>query len=214
MRHPLPFAALIVSVVSATAVPAMAQIDLAALDALGSEASDVVALDLNPATMSLAASLLAENGIDSPEALRIVEGLEQVQLRVFEFDGPNQYSPDVVDAVRRQFQTASWYRLVEVRDGDENVSVWMSMGSGEDFRVRSEVFDERFSNEFGGFRGLAALVAEPNEVVFVNVTGNIRPSDLAAVAMEFGVPLLGGAGGGDGTVDRDDADAESDDEDQ
>jgi hypothetical protein len=218
MRHALSLAAIL-----AVVVPGFAQeIDISSLDDLRDRASNVVELDLNPSTMELAETLLAENDLTGPVALRIVESLEGLQVRVFEFEQPGQYSSDDLAPIRQQLQAANWHRLVEVRDDDENVGVWMRMGGGEDFRVRSEVFDERFSNDGGLFRGMAVLVEEPEELVFVNITGNVRLADLAALGAQFGIPFLGRAAANennenndnDDNDDNDDEDRESGEDDQ
>jgi hypothetical protein len=38
--------------------------------------------------------------------------------------------------------------------------------------------------------GMFALVAEENEIVAVNVVGNLNPEDLARLSRQFGVPDL------------------------
>jgi hypothetical protein len=151
------------------ALPLSAQdIDLSSIDALGAKAENVVSVNLGPELLEFAKAFLSSENPEEAAALQITDGLEGIQVRVFEFDQEGDYLPSDLDAIKQQLSRDGWTRVVEVNDDNDQVGVWMFMQAGAS--QQNSVVD-----------GMVVLVEEPDEIVFVNIVGSINPSDLAAL---------------------------------
>ncbi len=111
------------------------------------------------------------NDKDDAEGKRIVEKLNGVYVRSYEFDKPGQYTTADLDAIRRQFDTPEWTSLVKTRsrDGSDDADIYMKL-------VNDEV------------QGMFVLDAESKELNFVYISGPIRPEDLKDLSGNFGIP--------------------------
>lgn len=111
------------------------------------------------------------NDKDDAEGKRIVEKLNGVYVRSYEFDKPGQYTTADLDAIRRQFDTPEWTTLVKTRsrDGSDDADIYMKL-------VNDEV------------QGMFVLDAESKELNFVYISGPIRPEDLKDLSGNFGIP--------------------------
>ena len=111
------------------------------------------------------------NDKDDAEGKRIVEKLNGVYVRSYEFDKPGQYTEADVESVRRQFDTPEWTSLVKTRsrDGSDDADIYMKLVNGE-------------------VQGMFILSAEPKELTFVYISGPIRPEDLKDLSGNFGIP--------------------------
>jgi hypothetical protein len=178
---------LIWSTLLAVVVPAGAwatqAIDFSSVEALRTKASNVVSVNIGPELIQFAAAFMSSDDEDEAAARAVIEGLEGIQVRVFEFDGPDGYAPADLVAIQDQLNVAGWVRIVEVHEDNEEVGVWMFMPTtGPDGPV---------------VEGLVVLVQEPSEVVLVNIAGTINPSDMAALGQLGalgGLENLGGFG--------------------
>jgi len=91
-----------------------------------------------------------------------LEGLKGIYVRVFEFENKGDYTDADVDAIRKQISGPNWVSMVEVTEkGGDRVSISTYMENGKP-------------------AGMAVLVAEPKELVVVNVVG---PLDLSKLGM-------------------------------
>jgi len=111
------------------------------------------------------------NDKDDAEGKRIVEKLNGVYVRSYEFDKPGQYTAADLEAVRRQFDTPEWSSLVKTRsrDGSDDADIYMKLVNGE-------------------VQGMFILDAEAKELNFVYISGPIRPEDLKDLSGNFGIP--------------------------
>lgn len=161
----------LIAVVGA-AIPVAAQnVDFSSLDGLRARADNVVTVNLGPELLAFANAFLSPEDREEAAALRVTEGLESIQVRVFEFSQAGAYSPEDLAAVRQQFQADGWVRVVEIDQDDSDVGIWMFMDPAPDA-----------TGEVGG---MAMLVEEESEVVLVNIVGSISPEDIAALGAEF-----------------------------
>jgi hypothetical protein len=142
------------------------------LDRLGSQASNSVNLTLDPTLLRIAAGLLGGNRQDNA-ALGMLEDLQGIYIRSFEFDRDNAYAQSDVDAVRKQLASPGWSPLVQVD----------STGDREGVQIYSW-------REGDASRGMAILVAEPRELTVVNIVGSIDLTRLGALQGQFGIPRL------------------------
>lgn len=111
------------------------------------------------------------NKEDDAEGKRIIEKLNGVYVRTYEFDKPGQYTPEELEAIRHQVLTSEWSPMVKSRskNGSDDSDIYMKLVNGE-------------------VRGMFILNAEPRELNFVYIDGPIRPEDLADLGGNFGIP--------------------------
>jgi len=106
------------------------------------------------------------------EIADILKELEGIYVRVFEFDKPHMYSARDIEPVLRQAQAPGWKSIMSIRDEEDRVELWMRAGSPEG--------------------GMLLVSTEPDEVVIVNIVGNIDLEKLSKLQGRMGVPVLPG----------------------
>jgi len=143
------------------------------LERLSAKASEVVNVDMDANMLQFAGNFLKKEKIDEAQAQKLLSNLKGLCVRSFEFDKDGQYATEDIDALRAQFQSPVWSRMVDVhskRDG-ENVDVYFRM-------------------EKGSVTGMAVIAAEPKELTFVHIDGFISPEQLSGLAGQFGIPKV------------------------
>jgi hypothetical protein len=136
---------------------------------LAERASNYTEVSLDRKMLDFASHFM--NDKDDAEGKRIVEKLNGVYVRSYEFDKPGQYTPAELEAVRKQFDTPEWTTLVKTRsrDASDDADIYMKLVNGE-------------------VDGMFILDAEPKELNFVFISGPIRPEDLQNLSGNFGIP--------------------------
>lgn len=140
---------------------------------LAARASEYTEVTLDRKMLAFASHFMDNE--DDAEGKRIVARLNGVYVRTYEFEKPGQYTPEDLDAIRRQFQTAEWSPMVKQRskNGSDDSDVYMKLVNGE-------------------VQGMFVLNAEPKELNFVYIDGPIRPEDLSDISGNFGIPVVSG----------------------
>ena len=159
-------------VLAAAMLPAWAQeIKMPAnLDALADKADDAVTVTIDKSMLQFASKFMDRDG-DEADVRKLIAGLDSIYVRSFEFRHEGEYSMADVDAVRNQFQSPTWGRMVGVRSKHgENVDVYFKDGGN------------------GQLGGVVVIAAEPKELTVVNIIGNLDPAKLADLGGEFGIP--------------------------
>ena len=136
---------------------------------LADRASNYTEVSLDKKMLAFASHFM--NDQDDAEGKRIVEKLNGVYVRSYEFDKPGQYTAADLDAIRSQFDTPEWTTLVKTRSkgGSDDADIYMKL-------VNDEV------------QGMFILDAESKELNFVYISGPIRPEDLRDLSGNFGIP--------------------------
>ena len=191
-------------------VPLGAQnIDLSSLEGLREKADSVVSVSIGPELLAFANVFLSGEDEEEAAALEVIEDLEAIEVRVYEFDEGGQYDSVELDAIWQQLDVEGWDRIVEIDEEGERVGVWMYM----------EPAAAGTSRTVGG---MAVLVEEDDEVVLVNIVGSISPANLAALGAQFdfsdladlsGLADLADLGDDDEDEDEDEHDDDEDDDD-
>jgi hypothetical protein len=98
---------------------------------LAERASNYTEVTLDRKMLDFASRFM--NDKDDAEGKRIVEKLNGVYVRSYEFEKPGQYTPADLDAVRKQFDTAEWSTLVKTRskDASDDADIYMKLVNGE-----------------------------------------------------------------------------------
>ena len=143
------------------------------LDRLAAKASNAVDLSLNGPTLQFAAKFLDSKDPDEAKVKKLLEGIEGIYVKSFEFKTAGQYAPADVDSVRAQLRAPEWSRIVGVKssEDDENAEIYVRTASKK-------------------ITGVAILCAAPKELTVVNIVGPVDLDTLAELGGHFGVPKL------------------------
>jgi hypothetical protein len=89
---------------------------------LAARASNVTEVTLGKNMLAFAAKIMNGKDDDDAEARRLIEGLEGIYVREYEFDKEGQFSGDEVDQLRKYFETSEWSPIVKERERKNNAS--------------------------------------------------------------------------------------------
>ena len=105
---------------------------------------------------------------------RLIEGLDGIYIRDYEFDKAGQFTAEQVEQLRKYFETSEWSPLVRDRDNKtgESSDVMVKLVNGES-------------------HGLFILDVEPKEISIVLILGPVHMQDLHKV---MGVAIHGDLG--------------------
>ena len=156
------------------------RLELKNLDKLSGKAAEVNDVTLDGPMLELAWKFMeADHDPEAAQLKEVLKGLKGIYVKNFEFDGPNQYSQEDVEAIRAQLAGPGWSRIVESHSR------------------RSKERDEIYILKQGdNVAGLAILVAEPTELTVVNIVGVIDINKLGELEGHFGIPGDEGHHGG------------------
>ena len=142
-----------------------------ALEALCRTASETVDVTMDASMIRFAERFLSDRDPDQAKAKRILRGLNAIYVKTFEFSTGGAYTASDLDSMRDQLRPPGWSRIVQARDGKENVEVFTKIRGGE-------------------VDGMVVLAAEPKELTIVQIDGPIRPEELASLSGRAGLPHI------------------------
>ncbi len=168
---------------AALAAPAMAQpspspspLLLPALieKELAARAANVTEVTLGKNMLDFAAKFMNDKDKDEAATRQLIEGLDGIYVRSYEFDKEGEYSMDEIEKVRQAFETPEWSPMVRERErkGGESTDVMVKLINGEP-------------------HGLFVLTAEPKELTIVLILGPIRMDQLSMLKGIGGLGALG-----------------------
>jgi hypothetical protein len=141
---------------------------------LAARASDVTEVTLGKNMLAFASKFM--NGKDEDEAAtrKLIEGLDGVYVREYEFDKEGQISADEIEKLRQYFETSDWTPIVREREkrSGETTDVMMKVVNGEN-------------------KGMFILEVEPKELTIVLILGPIHPEDIGKLTHITGLGALG-----------------------
>jgi hypothetical protein len=142
---------------------------------LAARAAHYTEVTLDKNTLAFASRFM--NGKDKDEAAtrQLIDGLEGIYVREYEFDKEGQFTADEIDQLRKYFATGEWSTLVRERDikGRESTDVMVKVEKGET-------------------HGFFILEVEPKELTIVLILGPIHMEDLNKLKGISGLDALGG----------------------
>lgn len=141
---------------------------------LAARASNVTEVTLGKNMLEFAAKFLNGKGQDDAATRKLIEGLQGIYVREYEFDKENQYSLEEVEKLRKYFETSEWSPIVRERE-----------------RKNSETTDVLVKMVNGETHGMFVLEAEPKELTIVLILGPIRMEDLGRLKGLGGLSALG-----------------------
>jgi hypothetical protein len=170
----------------ALAIPALAQtastaspmpLESPVEKVLAAKASNVTEVTLGKNMLEFAAKFMNGNDADDAATRKLIEGLDGIYVRDYDFEKEGEYSPDDVEKLRQSFETSEWTSLVREREKKtgESTDVMVKLVNGEQ-------------------HGMFILSAEPKELCVVLILGPIRMDQLGALKGLGGLRQLGNVG--------------------
>src|SRR5579872_4920724 len=143
------------------------------IEKLSAKAKETVEVNMDGPMLHWASKFLSAEDPEEAKCAKLVANLKGIYVRSFEFDKDGAYSTADVEALRSQFRSPTWSRVVGVRsdhDGD-NVDIF--------FKLENEKM-----------AGIVIIAAEARELTYVNIVGPLEVDQLADLGGEFGIPKL------------------------
>jgi Domain of unknown function (DUF4252) len=141
---------------------------------LAARAANVTEVTLGKNMLGFAAKFM--NGKDQDEAAtrKLIENLDGIYVRDYEFDKEGQYSMEEIEKLRSYFATSEWTPVVHSRErkSGETTDVLLKLVNGET-------------------RGMFVLSCEPKELSIVLILGPVRMEDLGRLKGIGGLGTLG-----------------------
>ncbi|HWW61160.1 MAG TPA: DUF4252 domain-containing protein [Thermoanaerobaculia bacterium] len=160
--------ALIILAVASGASAQQLNLDIPGLE---ERASEVVDVTLDASMLRLASKFLSSNDPDERGVREMVQKLQGIYVRSYEFDRDGEYERSAIDRVRTQLGPA-WKKIVNVRSKkSDNVEIYTLM--------RGDAVN-----------GLLIISAEPRELTIVNIVGPVDLEKLANLEGQFGIPRM------------------------
>jgi hypothetical protein len=144
---------------------------------LAARAANVTEVTLGKNMLGFAAKFMDGKDKDQAAVRQLIEGLDGIYVRDYEFDKEGEYSMDQIDKLRQAFETPEWSPIVHSRErkGAETTDVLVKLVNGES-------------------RGIFVLSAEPKELAIVLILGPIRMDQLSELKGLSGLGALGDIG--------------------
>ena len=152
---------------------------------LAARASDVTEVTLGKNMLAFAAKVMNGKDDDDAEARNLIEGLEGIYVREYEFEKAGEYSAEEVAQLRKYFETSEWSPIVKERErkNGESTDVMVKLVNGES-------------------HGIFILDAEPKELTIVLILGPIKIEDLGKLKVISGLGVLGDVAKEPGVKDK------------
>ena len=128
------------------------------------EADRVMTISLGPAILRMARWAVDDE--DEEKLQGLLEEVRAVRVAIYEMEGDNKRLRSRLKDTSQELQKKGWEVLVKVHEENEQTLV-MS-------RMKNEVMT-----------GIVVLVVDEEEMVFVNLMGNIDPARLGAILQEL-----------------------------
>jgi hypothetical protein len=151
--------------------PSSGQVDFGKLATPGN-GGEFVEIQVNSNLLSLAAKLVEKQ---QPDAAKLLRGVQLVRVNVIGLTDENRNElTNRVRQLRHDLDAQGWERNVNVQQKDgEDVGVYTKTRGGE------------------SLAGLVITVIEPkDEVVLVNIVGDIKPEQVAALGEDLNIKPL------------------------
>jgi len=141
---------------------------------LAARASDVTEVTLGKNMLGFAAKFMDGKDQDEAATRKLIEGLQGIYVREYEFDKEGEYSMEQIEQLRKYFETSEWSPIVRERErkGRETTDVMVKMVNGES-------------------HGIFVLEAEPKDLTIVLILGPVRVEDLGKLKGIGGLGSLG-----------------------
>jgi Domain of unknown function (DUF4252) len=141
---------------------------------LAARASDVTEVTLGKNMLNFAAKVMNGKDDDDAEARHLIEGLQGIYVREYEFEKEGEYTVEQIDQLRKYYETSEWTPMVH-----------------EHNKKTGETSDVMVKLVNGESNGMFILDVEPKEVSIVLILGTIHMDDLGKLKGISGLSELG-----------------------
>lgn len=172
-RIALTWLCVVACVPALAAAPPSARLLLPDFSALGSAATDSVAITLDAPLLNIAAKFLDSADPEQRSVRDLIGGLQGIYVKSYTFNKPFAYPSTDVDAIRKQLRAPGWQQIVQVRSGEKQSAVDIFVCLAHEKPI-----------------GLAIIATEPRQFTIVNIVGAIDLDKLHQLEGRFGVPKL------------------------
>ena len=140
---------------------------------LAAKASNFTEVTLDKNMLGFASKFLDNKEADDAQVKRLIEKLDGIYVRSYEFDKEGQYTGADLEEIRHQFTSPEWSAMVRERSkkSSDDTDVFVKMVGGE-------------------IHGMFVLNAEPKELTFVFISGPVNIEDLKELGGNFGIPKI------------------------
>ncbi len=136
---------------------------------LAARASNYTEVSMDKKMLAFAGKFMSGRHEDH-EAKRMIENLDGIYVREYDFDKEGQYTDADLDRIRSQFKGSEWSPMVrEQSKKGERSDIYMKMVNGK-------------------MQGMFVLDAEPKELSLVYIAGALDPAELSNLGGSFGIP--------------------------
>ena len=165
----LALASSLIAQTSALPLPSPVEKEMAA------RASNVTEVTLGKNMLAFAAKFMDGKDKDDQATKRLIEGLDGIYVREYEFDKEGQFSMEEIDKLRQYFETSEWSPIVHERErkSGESTDVMVKLVNGES-------------------HGLFILDVEPKDLTIVLILGPVKMDDLGKLKGISGLSSLNG----------------------
>ena len=143
------------------------------LDGLAAKASNSIDLNVSGSTLKFAARFLDSGDPEEAAVKKMINGLEGIYIKNFEFKTPGAWSAADLEGIRAQLRTPEWERIIGYKSAED--------GETDEVYLRTE--NKKIT-------GVAILAFKPKNLTVVNVVGPIDLDTLADLGGHFGVPKM------------------------
>ena len=139
----------------------------------GAKSSTEVNLDRK--MLAMAAKFAGSDSDDKEEKddAKLVNKLEFVIVRSYEYEKPGQYNLADVEEFQRRLESGGWSHIVKTRGATDNTDICVK------------------TDENGALSELVVIAAEPTELTFVHLKGHMSMDELTKAGAKYGVPQTG-----------------------
>jgi hypothetical protein len=107
---------------------------------------------------------------DDKDDAKLVNKLEFVIVRSYEYEKPGQYNMADVEEFQKRLESGGWSHIVKARSATESTDVCVK------------------TDDNGAFSELVVISAEPTELTFVHLKGHMTMDELTKAGAKYGVP--------------------------
>ncbi len=140
---------------------------------LAARASNYSEVTLDKHMLNFASKFMNKDDKNDQQAKQIIQNLNAVYVRTYDFDKPGQYTEADLERIRSHFQGPEWQPMVKsvTKSNHQTSEIYMKVVNGKT-------------------EGMFILNAAPKELNFVYLSGNLSAKELSHLGGNFGIPKL------------------------
>lgn len=106
--------------------------------------------------------LVSAMDLKDPAASEALRNLDSVRVHVYDTEGDLSAAQTRMESVKASMEGAEWEQIVRAREDDSKVDIYVKQGADS-------------------IHGVLVMAVDGEEAVFVNVLGDINPTEIASI---------------------------------